>query len=79
MKTRIAKWGNSLALRLPKALVKSFALDEGSAVELVDHADGILLRPAAKRYELKELLEGVNKDNLHEAEETGPPAGKEAW
>jgi antitoxin MazE len=79
MRTRIAKWGNSLALRLPKTLASDHGLGDGTAVELIEHEEGILLRPAGKRYDLKTLLKGVRADNLHRAEETGKAMGKEAW
>jgi antitoxin component of MazEF toxin-antitoxin module len=48
-------------------------------VELVEHADGILLRPTGKQYDLKTLLQAVRPENLHKAEETGEAVGKEAW
>ena len=48
-------------------------------MELVEHVEGILLRPVAKRHELKTLLKGVKPGNLHTTIETGPPAGREAW
>jgi antitoxin MazE len=79
MKTHLAKWGNSLALRLPKALTESHALKEGAAIELIEHAEGILLRPASKRYELNDLLKKVRPGNLHTSIDTGAPVGKEAW
>ena len=79
MKTRVAKWGNSLALRLPKAISSSFALQEGTEIELTEHAGGILLRPAKVSYDLKSLLKDVRPDNRHSAIETGEPVGKEAW
>ncbi len=79
MKTRVAKWGNSLALRLPKALATHHELKEGTEVELTEHAGGILLRPAGLIYDLDELLEGIKPDNQHTAVETGEPLGREIW
>lgn len=79
MQTHIAKWGNSLALRLPKALTASHNLKEGTAVELTEHVDGILLRPTGLSYDLKELLSGIRPDNQHQPVETGQPMGKEIW
>ena len=79
MKTRVAKWGNSLALRLPKALVETHGLAEGSEVELTEKGDAILLRRAVRRYDLAELLRGVKPGNRHDAVETGEATGKEAW
>lgn len=79
MKTHVAKWGNSLALRLPKALVETHGLAEGSEVELTEQGDGILLRRAGKRYKLEDLLKGIKPGNRHAAMETGKAVGKEAW
>ncbi|MEX0331102.1 MAG: AbrB/MazE/SpoVT family DNA-binding domain-containing protein [Puniceicoccaceae bacterium] len=79
MKTRVAKWGNSLALRLPKALAETHGLEAGSEVELTEEGDVILLRRTGKRYELAELLKGVRPGNRHSEVETGEPVGKEAW
>ena len=79
MKTHVAKWGNSLAIRLPKALTKHHNLKEGTEIVLTEHAEGILLRPAGLRYDLKELLNGIRPDNQHKPVATGEPKGKEVW
>ena len=79
MRTRIAKWGNSLALRLPKSLTEGQGLAEGSAVEIVEHEEGILLRRGRPKYTLGELLRGFRSDNRHEEKETGEARGEEAW
>jgi antitoxin MazE len=79
MKTRVAKWGNSLALRLPKAVTSSLSLKEGTEIELTEHAEGILLRPAGLSYDLEELIKEIRPDNLHTFVETGKPTGKEVW
>ena len=79
MKTRIAKWGNSLALRLPKSVVMSQSLKEGSEVEVIEHEEGILLRPATTSYDLSKLLEGIQPSNVHSSIETSKRTGKEVW
>lgn len=79
MKTRARKWGNSLALRLPKVLATSLKIEEGTELELEEHEDGILLRPVRTRYELGELLKGIRKNNLPESHDFGQRQGKEAW
>lgn len=78
MQTKIQKWGNSLALRIPK----SFALDMNiKQNELVDLSIGdgkLIITPITeKEYSLKELLAGVSEDNLHGEFDTGTPVGKE--
>jgi antitoxin MazE len=39
---KVAKWGNSLAVRLPADLVKQLGLKEGDEIELVRSAEGAL-------------------------------------
>lgn len=78
MQTKVQKWGNSLALRIPK----SFALDMNiKQNELVDLSIGdgkLIITPITeKEYSLKELLAGVSEDNLHGEFDTGTPVGKE--
>ena len=45
MKTMIQKWGNSLALRIPKAIVSEFKIAAGDPVDLQLNGDGVLLKP----------------------------------
>jgi antitoxin MazE len=80
MKTRIQKWGNSLALRIPKSYVAESHLEQGMLVE-VSLLDGQLLvtplRPPA--VSLEALLQGITPENLHPEVDTGPAVGHEAW
>lgn len=80
MKSRIKKWGNSLALRIPKAFAAEANLRQDSTVE-VSLVDGkLVIAPIAKRkLTLDRLLAGVNKDNLHGEVDTGPAVGNEVW
>ena len=79
MKTKVARWGNSLALRLPKQLTTSYQLSEGSDVEIVEEAQGLLVKPFSRRqFQLEDLLKGVSKNNLHtEIESEGMNIGLE--
>ena len=80
MKTRVQKWGNSLALRIPKAFADKARLTEGTPVELLLVDGQLVIRPLAKEPPtLDELLQGVTDQNLHGEWDTGPPAGREAW
>lgn len=48
MDLQIARWGNSLALRIPADLVRQLGLREGATVDAQLTADGALaIRPAA--------------------------------
>lgn len=80
MKTKVSRWGNSLALRLPKKLVTSYQLSEDDPVEIIEQEGGLLLRPCIrKEYDLDDLLAGVTKDNLHREILTGEKRGGEVW
>ena len=79
MKTRVQKWGNSLAVRIPKPFAEGAGLRESSEVE-VELVEGELrVAPVRRRYRLNELLSKVTNRNRHPEIETGPPVGKEAW
>ena len=80
MKTRVQKWGNSLALRIPKSFADEVGLQKGTDVE-VSLADGkIVVRRLAKpKLTLEQLLSKVTKDNLHDEVDTGSAVGNETW
>jgi antitoxin MazE len=76
---RIAKWGNSLAVRIPKAVVEQVRLQEGDAVsiEVLDgHAE---LRRAERIPTLEELVAQITPENRHGEIDWGPAVGKEIW
>lgn len=78
MTATIQKWGNSLALRLPKALATEAHIAEGSRVELVCTEEGVLVKAGRKpRYRLSALLAGVTKKNLHAETDWGRSVGRE--
>jgi antitoxin MazE len=80
MKTVIKKWGNSLALRIPKPLADEVGLEEDSAVDLLLEEGKLVIVPAvAPRYTLDSLLADVTVENLHDEVDTGVAMGGEAW
>lgn len=80
MRTTIQRWGNSLAVRIPKTLAQETAFDEGDEVDLRADDDRILLeRPHPKHYRLSDLLAGITKTNRHDAIDSGDPVNREAW
>ncbi len=76
MRARISKWGNSLAIRLPKAAVESLRVREGEAVEMTVEGDALIIRSAGPRYRLEDLVAQITPDNQPEAIEF-PPVGEE--
>jgi antitoxin MazE len=80
MQTKIQKWGNSLAVRIPQAFVREAHVRYGTWVDL-SVADGkIVIDPHAEpNYRLEDLLKGVTKLNRHSEVDTGRAVGKEVW
>jgi antitoxin MazE len=80
MKTRVQKWGNSLAFRIPKSFAEEAGLRANSAVELSLVRGALVVKPLPPHpITLDELLRGVTDDNLPGEWDTGPTAGKEVW
>ena len=80
METRVQKWGNSLAVRLSKNVVRESNIREVSYVSIdVDEGKIILEVKGTKRYSLRKLLARVKRTNIHKEFESGPPVGKEIW
>jgi antitoxin MazE len=80
MRTRIQKWGNSLAVRIPKSFAAEAGLSDESLVDvrLVDgHLVVVPVAPAA--YTLEAMLVGVTDDNLHHEIPVEPAVGDEVW
>ncbi len=80
MNATIQKWGNSLALRIPKAVARDTHLENGSIVRLAVRQGKVVIEPARKsKYRLDDLLKDVSKKNIHKSVDTGPAVGREAW
>jgi antitoxin MazE len=79
MKAKVSRWGNSLALRLPKSLAATHRIKEGSNLEISESEKGILLTPIEDTYDLEELLCKITTENLHSEFFTGTPQGDEIW
>jgi antitoxin MazE len=80
MKTKVQRWGNSLAVRIPKAFAEEAGLKDDSPIEMRLIEGGLLLEPSlACAPGLDELLGGVTEANLHHEVDSGPARGLEAW
>jgi len=80
MRTRIRKWGNSLALRIPKPFAKEVGLDRDIAVEVSLEEGRLVVVPFVESSPtLDQLLETVTEENRHHEVDTGPALGEEAW
>lgn len=80
MKTRVQKWGNSLALRIPKSFAAEAGLHADAAVKLsLVKGKLIVQRIAPQPLTLEQLLSDVTDENLPGEWDTGPAIGKEVW
>ena len=78
MQTIIKKWGNSPALRLNAAVMKSAQLNIDQLVSVIVQKGRIVIEPMTKQeYPLDELLSGITAKNLHGEADFGGPVGKE--
>ena len=80
MRVEIQKWGNSLAVRIPKAIALESKIEQGSEVDLTLEGGKVVLNPVRPpEYRLEDLLAGVTEENRHDEVETGGPVGSEVW
>lgn len=80
MKSTIQKWGNSLAVRIPKAFAEELNVRQDSEVNLSLQAGELVIRPlAGPRYSLSEMVKEIVDERLHAEVDTGPAVGDEAW
>lgn len=78
MSVKIQKWGNSLGVRIPKAVIKKTNLSEHSEVEVESKNGTIVIFPAKKQYSLESLVDQITKSNLHYEGEY-KAEGNEVW
>jgi len=80
MNTRVQKWGNSLAVRIPKPIALELGIEDHSEVQL-EYADGklVISPPVVTNYSLHDLLSGITKKNIHNEVDWGAPVGREVW
>ena len=78
MIVKTAQWGNSIGVRIPRALARKKGIDVDSPVEITETEDGVIITPVGiKEYSLKELVKGITSQNRHSEVDFGHPVGKE--
>ena len=77
--TQIAKWGNSLGLRLPKSVALEAQIGEGDTVDVSVRNGAIVIRPSRPTYSLEQLIAKITPRNRHDESEWAAPVGHEAW
>ena len=80
MRVQVRKWGNSLALRIPKPFADEAEVRDGTVVDLsLTEGKLVAVRVGAGKFTLTQLLRNVTKDNVHGEISFGDTAGREAW
>jgi antitoxin MazE len=84
MIVEFCRWGNSLAVRIPKALADALKVSDGKRAEIKVENGTLVLRPVVKptrkpRYTLDDLLSGMTRDDVPQEADWGPTRGNEVW
>lgn len=80
MRVTVRRWGNSLAVRIPKSFADETRIQQDTEVELSIEEGRLIISPAEPRtITLGEPLEGVTPEDLHGEFKTGPAVGAETW
>lgn len=79
MITTIQRWGNSLAVRIPKAFAAQAEMTEDARVQIAIENDAIVIRPAPPAWRLDEMLAKVTASNRHSSFDWGDAVGRESW
>jgi antitoxin MazE len=79
MKAKIQKWGNSLAVRIPKSFAVQTKIEQDTIVDLTLVDGKIIVEPEKKKplFTLEELLSEISEENIHSETDWGEPVGKE--
>jgi len=77
MQVLLSKWGNSLGLRLPKALTAEIGMTEGQKVEVRAEGGRIIVEPVRAPLTWEKMLENTDHDSLREAWDWGEDVGRE--
>ena len=80
MRTKVQRWGNSLAVRIPKPFAEEVGLDQSSTVDVSLLEGSLRIVPVREPvWTLETLLGKVTEENLHSEVDSGPAVGREAW
>ena len=78
MTVALKKWGNSLALRIPKDIATTLSIEYDSLMEL-SVVDGVLVLKPQNETRLESLVSQISNENLHNEISTGRSIGNEEW
>jgi antitoxin MazE len=75
--SKVARWGNSLAFRIPQEVADRLKLTDGGQVSVEVKDDAFTVRPLRKKWTEGELLRGVTPEMVGGEIDWGDPVGKE--
>ena len=78
-KTQIVGWGNSQALRIPRAILEELQIGEGDEVEMTVENGSLAVRPLNPKITLESLVAAITPENRHKEIDWGKPVGNEVW
>ena len=79
MQAQVLKWGNSLAVRIPKPIADDARLQLGDPLEIAVGGDGVVqMRRVSEIPSLAELVAQITPENRYEEISLGPEIGREA-
>ncbi len=80
MRTRVQKWGNSLAVRIPQPFARESELTENSPVDISLRNGKLVIAPVREpEYSLDDLVSRISKKNIHSEVSAGGRRGNETW
>lgn len=80
MRTKVQKWGNSLALRIPKVYADEIRIEANASIDMTMKDGALVITPVVENQSaLEELLAAVTEKNIHHEWDTGPAEGEELW
>jgi len=77
MQVQLSKWGNSLGLRVPRALAEQIGASEGQKVNIVADGARLIIEPVPPAFSLQDLLVNMTPNAMREAFSWGEDAGHE--
>ena len=79
MQAQVLKWGNSLAVRIPKPVAEDAHLQVGDPLEIAVGADGVLeMHRVGKVPTLAQLVAQITPENRYAEISVGPEIGRES-
>jgi len=78
-RVQLVKWGNSQAVRIPKAIVEEAQLQEGDELKIRVQEGRITIEPVGQKLTLESLVGGITRKNRHPEQNWSGAVGKEVW